>query len=339
MKNTRLFIVLFFLFTFSFAGIVVKTKNKKIEILGLKSWSLKKLMIIYKGKFPEDELDKCAINFKILGFPDASIVHYLEKNSVYSVITLIEPEYSKFVSYRNSFSENLKPINEWKTAIKIYKNFPLEFQIGLKYFNINSKQLIQKIKSHYPNLNNKIIDSLWKFIRRKNKEKDKDLAVWVLKNDSNYINRIISSLILINFSESDPVWWILVDTLRDHDGRVSNTADSVLNFFISHKKRKINWYPVKNTLTLLFNGTNPFYFPTLLNVLKETKVSVETVLYMLKDTKGYLLLSYLSAEHYNEKQIARKFLKKVFNRDYGYDQKKWKSYIEKLLKEKGYFNF
>jgi len=330
-KIIYLFFSLFFAFFSLLNAQIVETPFGKAEILGLKNWSLQKVLDLLAVKAPGKSIDKCAADLKQIGFPDASVIRYFDKDGkFYSVVTLVEPEFAKFVKYRNIPSDTLKDVPDWTQGIGIFKNNPMEFQIGLAKYKLN--QISKDTADFLKDLDEKKIKDFWQFISEHNHERDKELAIWILNNDGNYLNRVIASSILINFPESDLVWWILADALRDSDARVSSTAGLVLEYFSKNNPRNVNWEPAINTLFYLINGTNLFAFNTVLKVLSSTKVSEYLVPKMFSQTNGYLILSYLKANHEIEKNLAHDFLVNITGKDFGYNIAKWENYLVNLTK-------
>jgi hypothetical protein len=85
---------------------IVETPYGKAEVLGLRTWSLQRLLDTLSVKAPDKSIDKCAVDLKQIGFPDAAVRRYFsEKGKFYSVVTVIEPEYASFVKY-NRASQN-----------------------------------------------------------------------------------------------------------------------------------------------------------------------------------------------------------------------------------------
>ncbi len=316
------------IFSSCFYGQVIDTKFGKAEIIGLKHWSLERLLDTLSVKFPGLSVDKCAANLKDAGFADASVIRYFDRDKkFYSVVTIIEPEFSKFVKYKDSFSDTLPNVKRWENIIKIFNEHPFEFQIGLLTYNSNLDDIEADTTGIFEDLDKQTVIQMRDFLKSQKEDEDRDLAVWTLNNDGNYQNRIIASAVLINFPQSNLVWWSLVDGLRDPDGRVCSACEMVLKHFAANNRRRLDWEPIKRSLTYLINGTNPFVFLTVLRILSETDISENVVRYLFKESGGYLILSYLKANHEIERAAAHDFLCKVFGSDFGYDNKRWEQYI------------
>ncbi len=333
-NNVRYLVTVIILFLSSICYCqVIDTQFGKAEVLGLKHLKLQELLDLLSVKAPEISVDKCASTLKKIGFPDASIMRYYDEDGkFYSVVTIIEREYSKFVKYKNPLQYTLSTKKQWGKAIGIYNNNPIEFQIGLLKYKSDIVETNFDKQKILKDLNKKVVIELWNFLKNRDRERDKDMAIWILNNDGNYLNRIIASMILINFPESDLVWWSLIDALRDPVGRVCSTSELVLKYFISNNRRKINWQPAVKSLNYLINGTNPFVFSTILKIISETDVSENIIKYLFRESKGYLVLSYLKAQHEKERAIAYDFLKKIFKKDFGNNVEKWEKYIINFVK-------
>jgi len=53
---------------------------------------------------------------------------------------------------------------------------------------------------------------------------------------------------------------------------------------------------------------------------------------MFSQTNGYLILSYLKANHEIEKNLAHDFLVNITGKDFGYNIAKWENYLVNLTK-------
>ena len=333
MRSMIFFIAAIYFSLFSYSkGQIIDTPYGKAEILGLNSWSLHQLLDTLSIKAPGKSIDRCAAILKRIGFPDASVYRYFNKDGkFYSVVTIVEPQFANFIRYKKIPSDTLNELPAWSDGIQFFKNNPMEFQVGLS--NYNSHKFFEDSSKRLQHLNKEKNRELWKFISNHQTEHDKELAIWILNKDGNFINRVIAVSLLINFPESDFVWWNLIDALRDPDARVSTTAMQVLEYFSKNNPRKINWYPSVNSLFYLINGTNLFAFKTVLKVLTITNMSEQLMPKLFSKSNGYLLLSYLKSEHETEKNLAYEFLVKISGKNFRNDQLlKWQDYLKSFSK-------
>ena len=322
--------ILFSLSLFSYAfSQILETPYGKAEVLGLKNWSLQKLLDTLSVRAPGISVDQCAVDLKQIGFPEASVIRYFDQdNKYYSVVTLVEPENNQFIKYKNVPSDTLKEISDWHEGIEFFKVNPMEFQVGLTKYK--SDQIFSDTTEFIKSLNKQKIKNFWGFISKHQTAQVKELAIWILNHDGNFLNRTIAAALLINFPESDLVWWTLVDALRDPNNKVSTTASQVLIYFSNNTPRRINWDPAINSLFYLINGTNLFAFNKILEVLTATKISKELLPALFAKTYGYLVLGYLNAYHEKERKLSYDFLTSVTGKDFGYDKTKWQNFLKGL---------
>lgn len=312
---------------------IIETPRGKAEVLGLKVLTLQQVLDTLSVKLPGASIDKCATNLKYIGFPEASVkLNLAEEGKFYTVVTLVEPQYANFVKYKEALTDTLAIISDWQPGIEIFKNNHDEFHIGLINYGID--EILKESSDFAQNFDIEKIRKLWEFLSQHSHESNREMAIWILNNDGNYLNRSIAAALLINFSESDLVWWNLMESLRDPDARVSSAGRSVLEYFAENRARNINWQPAIISLHYLINGTNLFAFDTVLKVLTKTNLSEKLFKRLIDKSKGHLILSYLKANHKDERELAYRFLTKLTGKDFGYDATKWEALIVSLSDQK-----
>ncbi|WP_456408852.1 hypothetical protein [Caldithrix abyssi] len=312
---------------------VIDTPDGKVEFIGLRRWSVEKIIDTLAVIAPGVSIDRCAGLLKEAGFPEASLFKYSWKNGkMYSVITIVEPEYARFVKYKTFTDSISEELPQWKGLIDIYRRNPFEMQLALNFWQKDLNAL--KESKFTEALSSDRIRLIQSKIASYNTQKDKELAIWILNNDPLWINRAMAAVVLINFPQSDLVWWSLMDALRDANARVSSMAISVLNHFSQFHPEPVTWSPLSATLYYLLNGTNLFAFPTVLRVLTKTNFSDSLLVPLISQTEGYLIFAYLKANNEKERQLAYEFLVSATGKDFGYDGRKWWEY----LKGKGSLN-
>ncbi len=327
----RQFIIFIFLLFSTSHSQVIETQYGKAEVLGLQNWSLQRLLDTLAVKAPGLSVDRCAAKLQDLGFPDAAVHRYYDNDGqFYSVVTIIEPAFSRFVKYKKTNADTLPLLEDWKKIVELRDQYPIEFQYGLLKYQILSRAQLDTIKFSNHIHKEKIFE-LWDFLQSHNSETDKELAIWVLNKDGNYLNRIAATTILINFFDRDLTWWSLVDAMRDMDARVRDNAEIIMRSFAGRDARKINWQPARYSLTCLLNGTNLFVFKTLLETFSKIKIPDNVLRRVFKQSKAFLVLSYLKANREEEHTLAHNFLTNSFNKDFGLDVKKWENYIEEFV--------
>ncbi|WP_457565510.1 hypothetical protein, partial [Caldithrix abyssi] len=229
---------------------VIDTPDGKVEFIGLRRWSVEKIIDTLAVIAPGVSIDRCAGLLKEAGFPEASLFKYSWKNGkMYSVITIVEPEYARFVKYKTFTDSISEELPQWKGLIDIYRRNPFEMQLALNFWQKDLNAL--KESKFTEALSSDRIRLIQSKIASYNTQKDKELAIWILNNDPLWINRAMAAVVLINFPQSDLVWWSLMDALRDANARVSSMAISVLNHFSQFHPEPVTWSPLSATLYYL----------------------------------------------------------------------------------------
>lgn len=297
----------------------VQTENGVVEFLGLKKWNCSKLVDTLKSIDPNGYLHACAaILTQNLHFADASVSTYRNKDSLYTVVTVIEPEDSARVNYRSISNNKIVTNNDWG-AFRPYLEDPNIVQIGIQFYGYILLEEYDKYKAKIENFKDYIdinkIKEFW-FLLSKHKTKiDKVEAIKIINSDSNKLNRIIATLILSNFSDSEESWLNLVKALRDPDQEVRLVANATLNMFSNVFERDIDWTPAFESLHYLLNGTNLLSFTTLLDVLRKTNITSELGAKLLKQNTE-LILTYFNAENDKIREKAKIFLSHIYKHNF-----------------------
>jgi len=329
MKSYKIFFGYFialFCLCYTCLSQVIETPKGKYEFIGLTSWKPQKLIdTLYAIDHP------CAAILRSkLGFADASVVVYMDGERPYTVITVLEHQFADHVHYKSKFIDTNKIIESWKDIIQIFEKHPMEYQFGIANFGFVLLKQNDTAISHLPDwIDINVVKQFWNILQNHNKIEDQQLAIRIINEDGNYENRIAAATMLANFFVNDSTWWILVDALRDPDGRVSQTAQQALSTISKTFPRQVNWCPMVNSIKYLIDGTNLFAFSTIADVLIKTKVSSSLARPLLKDGTD-ILLDFLKAHHLNEKEIAWKLLVLLGGKDFGFDDKKWVNWISSL---------
>lgn len=293
---------------------VYKLDKGKIEFIGLNNWDGQTLLDTLSTIAPNKPIRACAADLKTkLNFADASVVVYLSDDyTPYTVVTVVEPELCERIKYKETPPDELPTIKEWKVGAEILKHDPSIIHASIiTYGKIlagnkdSATVLLSKMQ-----IEKSAMEPFWLFLQKHSSKLDRDLALWCLENDGNPTNRKLSILILLNFADSDIVWWKLLDIQRVSDARISSLAILALRTMSKELKRKVNWQPAENIIKYILNGTNPFAFLTTLNVLSSTEISKDLKESILRDSSD-LLLAYLRAKHSQSRQSAINFVSQI----------------------------
>ena len=295
---------------------VFETERGKIEILGLKNWDAQKLLDTMKALNPNKPIHACAGEMKHnFGFAEVSSMFYIEDfnnlSSMYSVVTIIENNDNSKIKYIEKPTDSLSLLPQYTKCYSIIEKNPMIFFVGVQTYYLYKANKIDSLNKVLTNYRLKLntVRPFWDFILSQNDVKDMNLALWILKNDSNKKNRKIALAILLNFSEYDSVWWTLMNLQRYVEQKFSIPAIEVLRA-LNKNPRKINWAPAINSIKYILNGTNLFAFQNSLDVLTNTQISSDLSGVILKNSSD-LILTYLNAKHDKTREVATKFIQQI----------------------------
>lgn len=309
-------------------GQVVETDRGKVEFIGLEQWELNDLTDTLRTISPDRDLSACAADLRYrLGFPAASAIGYLRDGAIYTVITVIEPQNKDRIKYISSPSDTLPVSPHWELAIQIMEDDLQSFNHALySYAHVlaEGKESARSSLSDWVDKEN--VEAMWDFLQDHNSPEDHEVALWTLKSDGNFINRIVAIAILANFSEYDLTWWTLANSLRDPADRVSGAATTVIGAMARADPKSVNWEPAFSSLQYLMQGTNLFAYNTVLSILPKTGITRKLATQLLNDDSKSLLLAYLEAENEQVQKYGQSYLS-VFLDD---NQEKEPDWIETL---------
>jgi hypothetical protein len=309
---------------------ILETASVRLELIGLKRWTLAMIRDSLARYAPEDSLTShacAAILRRKLGFAEAAVEYYPPNGSEkgYLAVPVLEPQDSARVRYRLRADDSLPDRREWADAQGVFREHNQDFQtlIQMPSFLLGQRSpdsLPPQLASTRPALD---------FLRSHRAEKDRRTALWTLAHDANTHNRVLATVILAGFAANDSTWWALADALRDDDGMVAATASQVLNALVVGAARPVNWAPMVDALRALLDGTSLFQHNTVLEVLAATKVSPTLAPALLRGG-GELVLAKLGSHDFSGSSAARRFLTQVSGREYGQDVLAWESWIRSL---------
>lgn len=324
----RIRLLLLLLLTIGFCAVghsqVIETSKGKVEFIGLEQWSPK--MIQEKLGFSStDGFHFCAADLKTkLRFADAAVEVALEEGKLYTVITVVEPQYAERVQYRPEPSTSMPTPNEWRDLLPIaeqkkFINNLLDYGQSLK----------GAVKVERPLLENGD-KSWWPLLQQRRSERDYQQASRRLNDDGDYRNRMIAAVILTNFADRNAAWIALMDGAIDQNQFVSVACFQALKTLTTYVPRKVDWAKAAPSIRHVLNGTNLFYLKGILNTLTKTKVAPKLAPSLLRNGGTKFLFAYLKANHKNEKEAAHQLLTQLSGKDFGYDDEKWKTWVDSL---------
>jgi hypothetical protein len=329
--------VCFIFLTFAKAQ-VVKTERGKVEFIGLKRWSIKMIedsLAVYSPK--GHGLWGCAAELVAdLHFADASVIRYSEDSGHYSVITVVEPQDSTQIQYRQKPSGSETVLSEFTPLDSVISKDYMCFQIALINYHLFLTARTDSLRAVLREwgVDSASANNVWRFLASKRNEKHKSLAIRTSLHNPNLINRVIASAILANFPEDDSSWCTLMEVLRDREPIVNTTARQSLTVMAKSSAKPVNWTPCVQTLRHLLAGTNLFAYTTVLDVLHQTRIPPSLASQLLNESTKDLLLAHLQAHHEQERNFAHEFLRSLAGEDFGTDPAIWRKWIERTMGQK-----
>jgi hypothetical protein len=306
---------------------VIETSKGKVEFIGLELWSPQKIQEKL-GYSSTDGLHFCAAELKkTLGFPDAAVNVSLEEGRLYTVITVVEPQYTERVQYRPEPSTSLATPDEWRDLLPLaeqrkFINNLLDYGQSLK----------GAVKVQKPYLRDSDLDkSWWPLLQQRRSERDYQQALRSLIGDRDYRNRMIAAVILTNFADRNAAWLALMDGVRDQNPFVNGTCSQALQTLTTYFPRKVDWAKAAPSIHHILNGTNLFACKLVMKTLTKTKVAAKLAPSLLRNSGAKLLFAYLKANHKEEREVAHQLLTQLSRKDFGYDDEKWRAWVASLV--------
>lgn len=310
-------------------GQVLETPKGQVEFIGLKSWNVKELYEKLIAINPDNPI--CIAGLEKLGFAKAHVKKELQGNKVYSLVTVVEHEYAARIKHRPAPMDTLPPVERWKDILDLFDQQFNEYMLAIQLYFQREKSdaLLQDLSADW-DVN--IFKKIWQALYKKDSEKDRELAIWILLNDGDYNNRIAAASVLSNFHQFDFAWWALLETLRYPDDIVVFIASALLKSLIQEYPRKVDWTPMIPSVRALLDGTNLSAFLTVVKVLTETKISPRFAVPLLENG-GSLLIDYLGASRQQERAPVHELLIQLAGKDLGSDPDKWAKWIESVRRD------
>lgn len=193
LRDMKILVLLLLLITIGVNAVghsqVIETSKGKVEFIGLEQWS-PKMIQEGLGYNSTDGLHFCAADLKTkLGFADAAVEVFLEDGKVYTVITVVEPQYAERVRYRPEPSTSMPTPNEWRDLLPIAEQ--KKFINNLLGYGQSLKGAL-KVERPYLEDGDK---SWWPLLQQRRTESDYQQALRRLNDDADYRNRIIAAAV------------------------------------------------------------------------------------------------------------------------------------------------
>lgn len=294
-------------------------KNKEgatIEYLGMQSWTAAEIQDSLKSLAPNRPVSACmAVLKQNLGFADSMVMGYYkpDSGSMYTVVTVLEDDNS---SNLIQLPEKEKPtIGKWVGSLDLtdQKNKNL-LSNGLQFFGKEDNLLtldttsIRK-SSFFTDEDAEFFTEFYNHIKNQGSKEDKTLAHKTIQDDGNVLNRILASVVLLNFENTDDDMYLMLEQMRSENSQISQFSATVLNI-MTQNKSNIDWSGASKSIYALLAGTNLHNFRTTINVLTNTNISPSLAGEILTDNT-FLLEERLRAKHDKTRQETFKFVNQI----------------------------
>lgn len=320
------------------AQVAYDSPRGRVEVLGLRHWTLRMLRDSVRHYVPGQELHDAACMVTLrdsLHFADASVQRFEwqrpgEPARSHLTIKLIEPDQAARVQW------DVRPRNPHTSLLGDYSPLILPItdstggvSVGRIMHWLQNADAVKRQKAmlHAPQSARTDAERVFAFLDRTRGEVDRQRAMSVLRRDGFWVNRMAATLVLSNFAAVDSTWWTLVRALRDPDEGVRVAASEVIRTLPA---RPVDWSGATRDLRLLLGGTNLLAIDDVLDLLATTEVAPELAAILLRDNAEWVL-DHLAAETPMASDRAHSLLVHLNGgRDLGRSRSAWESWIRTL---------
>jgi len=313
----------------------------RVEVLGLRAWTLQMLQDSIRRRVPGQTLESAACMVTLrdsLHFADALVqgITYSAGAGAavrnYLVVKVIEPQDANRVRWAPAPPDSLTVLRPAYGAVVL----PTTDSLGqlwlarlfwpLQFYARDAAARVRALEGGGPT-GREDASRLWRFLAAHRTEADRRTALGALHRDGFYANRVIAAAVLANFPDRDSTWWALTEALRDPNGAVRTAASIVLQ---EMPARPVDWAPAVPTLRLLLGGTNLLAIEGVFTMLTRTRVS-PSLAGPLLGSDGTWVLEHLRAEYPGGREAARALLVQLNGgRDLGPSADPWARWLAGL---------
>ena len=340
LRSTPLMVVLLAVTASPGVGQVLEGPEGPVEIIGLERWTPQGLLDAIQQTAPGQPLHACSATMKYeLGFADAAVFGWVDADSPedflsgdlerYTVIIGIEDRAR--VRYRTVGTETVHLPESWQALKSVAEEDLRTLQLATGMFHLRDDPESVRQRTEVFGLDTSGLPRVWTMIEAVDSEQDRLLAHAVLARDASWSSRAIAASVLVNFSEHDAAWHDLVSAAIDPDDRVKGSAHGVLDAWIqAGKGRPVRWDAARESIMAVLDGTSPYVFRTVLDVLAATASETTLAKELIREAPD-LLLAHVGAQHEITRQPAIDLLKAVSGEDFGTDSEAWADWLEGSL--------
>lgn len=314
--------------------------NGRVEVMGLKTWTLPMLRDSIRHYVPGQDLHDAACMATLrekLGFADALVAGYGSYNSdkVFLLIKVVEPKDRARVQWRKVTVDSLESLHtDYASLILPITDstggiWTGRFMNALQFGDSASRAKAAEEMEKAIGRKGEVADAqrLTQFLSEHRDEASGRRALRRVSKDAFWVNRMTAAVVLANFSERDSTWLALVSALRDPNEGVRGAAAGVLRSFPT---RTVDWAPAATDLRILLGGTNVAVIGEVFRLLVNTNISPALAGPLLRDNASWVL-DHLGSAAPGAASDARALLKKLNGgRDLGATRADWEAWIRTL---------
>lgn len=306
---------------------VLETPNARVEVLGLKRWTVPMIQDSLARYAPQDSLTShaCAAVLRMkLKFADAAASYFGRDGAGREliVVAVVEPQDSALVRYRTPAPDSLPDIAQYAAAIAVFRNHNQDFQ----HFIQDSAFVVARSAPRATDVRRNLLEPVRRLLLSEHSRGGQRRAAKVLARDRNPYNRVMALVVLSGFPRSNTTWLTLADELRDPHAMVSGTASQLITTLARYSPRAVDWSPALDGLEAVMAGTNLFAQSPLIEVLTRTKVAPGLARPLLR-AGAPLLLARLRASPQAGRDLARGLLEQLSGEHYGEDLVAWTQWV------------
>lgn len=320
------------------AQVAYDSPRGRVEVLGLRRWTLGMLQDSIRRYVPGQELHDAACMVTLrdsLHFADVSVQRMEwdipgDPKRSYLTIKLIEPEQSARVQWdvraRNAhtsligdYAPLLLPVTDSSGGVWIGRI--------VHWLQSADTSRRQRAMADAPASARADAERVFAFLDRTRGERDRRRAMSVLRRDGFWGNRMAAVIVLSNFTSLDSTWWTLARALRDPEEGVRLAASDIVR---AASPVPVDWSGVTGDLRLLLGGTNLLAIDDVFSMLVKTGVAPALAPVLLRDNADWVL-DHLAAETPMASNGAHRLLVRLNNgRDLGRSRSAWEAWIRTL---------
>jgi hypothetical protein len=297
------------------AQVAYDSPKGRVEVLGLRRWTLAMLQDSIRRYVPGQELHDaaCVVTLRdSLHFAEASVDQFEmdapgQPRRSFLSIKVVEPEQAMRIQWdsraRNEFSSLLPDYAPLVLSVTdstgaVWRG-RLLYWLQFSDSDARVRAIAGKSEGRRADA-----DLVFAFLARHHGEADRTRAMRVMALDGFWVNRMAAVAVLSNFAAHDSTWWVLVRALRDPHEAVREAAVNVLRTLPA---RPIDWHGSVSDLRLLLGGTNLFAMQGVFDMLARTAIAPELARGLLRDNAEWVL-DYLASETPMASPSARRLL-------------------------------